>query len=173
MSQTSYLMDGDKKQWTLPNAAQAVKTGSVMTWITRKAVRGEDADDWAIFNAYVDADNYIAMFGNKNANTVTARYRVGGTNYDVTFTPDAWTVNSWIDVGCSWSAPNGYLRAYWEGAEVGTAILLPTAISTASATLYQNWIDSTKPLFGLMDQFLFYQVQMPAADFARYTTARF
>ena len=173
MPSNSLISDGDVHYITDTLVQNCLATGSVMHWMTRYSAQGQDYSDWAIFLIKVDANNYIGAWGNSGASTVTVRYRVGGVNYDVTFTPSAWTVDDWIAFGCSWNAPGGYLRVYWDGTEVGTPIALPSAISTASATIYYGWEDNTKPLFGRRDRFDLYDREMSSADFSRFVTQSF
>ena len=170
---TSHITNGDSIYYTLPDVVNQMVGGSFMHWIAPHHLQGVNQDERYIVQLYEDASNYIAMFFDNAANTVTMRYRVGAINYEVTFTPDAWTWDDWHSVGGSWQAPNGYLKAYWDGVLVGTPILLSSAISATSATLYMGYNDATKQFIGRRDRFDLFDRQLPTSEFVRFHTERF
>jgi hypothetical protein len=174
MASRSYIFDGDKVSYPVPNTMDIVAYGSVRCWLTRFVKRGQDFSDWTIFLMYIDASNYIAAYGNAGLNSITVRYRVAGANFDLTFTPDAWDFDTWLDFGCSWGTPSGYLKAYWQGSLVGTAVPVTSTIAASDSTLYLgNWTTGQRPLLGRMDQFELYSSELPATEFSRFTSERF
>ena len=173
MPSRSWCSTGGTLSYSVEAITNISLKGSVMHWIAPYHLRGSNGDDLRIFTLYIDASNYVAFYFDAGANTVTVRYRVAAVNYDLSFTPDAWTYDSWIDVGASWNAPNGFLKAYWEGTEVGTPVFLRSGISTSTGNLYLGNSDNTKQFIGRRDRFDLWEAEMLASDFERFTVKRF
>ena len=148
----SAIFDGDLISYALTGLTNVFQYGTFHNWMAFYWMRAGRYDDPIIFDLYYDSDNYVRAWVDGDGTTIYVRYRVGGVNYTVSFTPDAWVFNEWHHFAASWNAVSGRLRAFWDADEVGTAVALGSAIGQSSATLYLSDQDGVAPLMGRRDR---------------------